>query len=506
MKDLSGLEVQDYFRIVWKRRWYFLIVFFLVSGSGAIYASRRIDVYRSEARIRVDTSLSTISTRSGGDSVQSRVDLIREQLSSRTFLERMTQQMGLYNYGETSDFSIDRAIRAIQNGIKVDQVGERTFRIAYTGTDRDTARNVTRQITEELIRVSRRSTGDSAKRRDTFLEEHLAEAGRKLNEQTELIRQFKLTHQGKLPEQEAANMSALSGNRAQLSSVESTIQQARTRQETLDSQYNQNKHMRERLDQLRAANAIVPELSGVSPKERELAKRMEDLSRREAELTQLQAKYQESHPDVGRLKRDIGRLKQDVEEARADLSRDGTIVTEDGVAPPILTKAGIEEEQMEYEYARLSRAIEQEIEKREQERDVLLQTIRDYEVRLKTTPMLAQQLDILVRDEDFLRKQYEALANQKASAELTAAIETDKMNEVYQIIDEASLPARAESTRLQLALISVAIGLGLGVVSTFGRELLDGTIGSEDEASKVFKLPVLVVVPTVPKKSKKKAA
>ena len=83
-------------------------------------------------------------------------------------------------------------------------------------------------------------------------------------------------------------------------------------------------------------------------------------------------------------------------------------------------------------------------------------------------------------------------------------METDKDNEIYRVIDEANFPLYPEgANRMQLILMSLCGGFGLGIAAAFGRELIDSTIGSEEEAKKVFNLPVLAAIPAAPKKIKK---
>jgi capsular polysaccharide biosynthesis protein len=62
-------------------------------------------------------------------------------------------------------------------------------------------------------------------------------------------------------------------------------------------------------------------------------------------------------------------------------------------------------------------------------------------------------------------------------------------------MDEANLPELPSSpNRLQIALIGLLAGLVLGVGASLGRELLDSTLSTEEEAAAELKMPVLVSV------------
>ena len=504
MKDLSDLDVIDYFRIIWNRRWYVLVVFALVSISGTLYARMRPDTYRSEARIAVDTSLSSVSRSSL--SVNDRIDLIREQLLSRSFLQRMIQQTGAYGFGENG-FEIERALDSIRKNIIVQSSRGRTFTISYRSTDPQTAQNVTRQFSDELIRASKNSSEAKVRTADRFAEQKFSEAENKVREINEKIRNFKQQYAGKLPEQSVDNANALSAARAQLHSIDNSIQRAKDGKDSLDNQYDYDKQVKSQLELIRSSSTnskpVITRES--SPEERDLAQKMAQLSKYETSLAGALTKYTENHPDVMAYKREIGRLEQEIEEAREKVKLSTVVVVadEDDDAQPPLTMAVLQEERYEKNYTERRRQIDMEIEKLEKQRVETLKVIDELESRLKTAPTLAQDLEDLYREEARIKREYDTYSTQQLNASMAKAVETDSENEIYQVLDEANYPIYPETTRGRLMLIAIFGGLGLGVVAAFGRELIDSTIGSEEEAKKVFGLPVLGAIPAAPRKNKK---
>ena len=104
-----------------------------------------------------------------------------------------------------------------------------------------------------------------------------------------------------------------------------------------------------------------------------------------------------------------------------------------------------------------------------------------------------------MREADILRARYETLQKQKFSTEMATNVETDIRNETYRVIDEANLPVKPEApNRLHMILIGIGGGLVLGIGAAYGREMLDTTIGSEQEVKRVLNLPVLATISTVP--------
>ena len=506
MKDLSGLEVKDYFRILWNRRWYFLIVFALVSTGGVFSARQKPDIYRSEAKITVDVPLSAI-TRTTTSSVQERIGIIREHLSSRTFVEKMIQQTGMYGWG-TDGFVMERAVRSVRGNLRVDSASG-TLIISFRATDPHVAQNVTNQLTREVIRASTRTTRDRTMVADRFAEERFNTAGDKLREKSAEISLFKQRNAGKLPEQTVANMNAVQGYRQRLDNVESAIAQMKSSKELRDMQLNDMKALQAQLDliNMSSASTKIAVSSASSPEEIDLAKKMESLAEYEAKLAQALTRYTGNHPDVRNLAAGVDRLKQEVEEARKKYyAANAPVTTVDDVAQPVTTRATLQAEWQDKQYEYQVRTYEADLAKLEKQRDELMELISDYEARLKFSPTLVQELEELLREEALLQRDYESAATQKLNAELATAVETDRENEVYRIVDEANVPTFPESpNRAELIMIALGVGLLTGLAAAFGRELLDSTVSSEEEAKKVFNLPVLAAIPSAPKKSKKAA-
>jgi uncharacterized protein involved in exopolysaccharide biosynthesis len=119
-------------------------------------------------------------------------------------------------------------------------------------------------------------------------------------------------------------------------------------------------------------------------------------------------------------------------------------------------------------------------------------------------PGLEQELLSLSRDHEILLQRYNNLQGKKFSTQMATTLETDRNTEFYRIIDPATLPERpAFPNRMQIVLVGIGAGLILGLGAAFGREYIDPTLGSEEEALAVLSLPVLASVPEIPAKAGK---
>jgi succinoglycan biosynthesis transport protein ExoP len=500
MKDLTHLEVRDYFTVLWKRRWYFLAVLAMVSAGASIYAFRVPDVYKSETRIIVEEPLvsedyvrPTVRT-----TPEDRINSIREQLASRTFLERMIEQNQMYGFGTDPKFVMENAVKAAEKQIGIEKTSNNTFTLSFIATSPQFAQSVTSQLAQELIRLSNSSKKEIVLATDQFIDDQLKQSTDALRAQETKIEQFKTAHLGELPEQANANISALNGLHTQLTATENAIAQAQERQKMLDFKIEERK----RLNLISESLAVTE--NAAQPADRKPSAAQQELAAKKDLLAQYLAKYTPNHPDVVTLKKDIDRLEQVVAAQKTSGASALTPLGPTTAAADQRGKTDGQNDPMEASFKFEGDSIKAEIAKREKEKQDLIQQINAIQTRLKLAPRLDQELSALLREQDVLKSQYEGLQKQKFTTKMATTVETDKKSDTYRIIDPANLPVKAEyPNRLQIVLMGIGGGLVLGIGAAFGREMLDTTIGGEEEAKQVLNLPVLVTIPTVPKAKKK---
>jgi polysaccharide chain length determinant protein (PEP-CTERM system associated) len=507
MKDLTHLEVAEYFQIMWKRRWYIVAAFVLLMSGAVFYSWRIPDIFKSETRVMVESPL--VSEEVFRPTVRStpedRINSIREQLASRTFLERIIEQFQMYGYGTRPDFVMENAVKAAQRQIGIEKTSNSTFTISFTSTDQQFSQTVTRQLAQELIRISTSKKKEGVLATDQFIDEQLRQTKEALNAQGEKVTRFKNAHLGELPEQVSANMSALSGLHSQLNSIETAMHQAQERQKMLDFKVQERKRLNLLSRSLTATQAVVktPEnrvVTGPSPAEVELAAK-------KAQRAQNAAKYTPTHPDMLILTLDIERLEKLVQDQKSAAVVDLAPKQDAPADTEKIDKVADQYDSVDPSFQFEADNIKAELVRREKEKAETLQQIKLYQKRLNLTPSLDQELATLLREEGVLKAQHDNLQKQKFSSQMATTVETDKKNETYKIIDEANLPVKAEyPNRVHIILMGLGGGLLFGIGAAFGRELLDTTIGNEEEAKRLLNIPVLVTIPIVPKEKKTRKA
>src|SRR5215467_6901989 len=101
MKNFQDLSIGDCLQILRRRVGYLIVTTILASAGAAVYIWQMPSVYKSETTILVadrilpEDYIGSIVR----DSVTARIDFVRQQLRSRTFLERIVQEFQLARPG-----------------------------------------------------------------------------------------------------------------------------------------------------------------------------------------------------------------------------------------------------------------------------------------------------------------------------------------------------------------------------------------------------------------------
>ena len=496
MKDLKSLTPLDYVMILWHRRWLALATFVIVTGATVIFAMQMRNIYRSEAKIAVEPAVipQEYVRSSDRSTPEEQIAAILVQLQGRTFLESLIQDFGLFGYTPGKLIPED-SVKALGKSIQVVSLSRSTCQISFSWPDNVQAQAILQRIVESLRQTSSTSRQKKAVAADEFLDTQLQDAETKLKDQEKKIEHFKSVHLGELPEQGNAILNVLNGLNSQLIAVENALQQAHDQQKLIELRAQSQSRLGASADDVplppTASKAQVSSGPAVNPK----------LEAKEAELAALMARYTPSHPDVVRVSREVEELKKKSAAELSPISEPDKVAKSETVDNPAPQNQGIAD--FELSAAKIEAdSIKDEIAKRDKEKATIQGQIKAYQTKLNMAPALEQEMLSLSRDHEILKQQYSNLTGKKFQAQMTSDLESKGSSDTYRVIDEPSLPDRpAFPNRRQLAMIGFIAGCALGIGLAFGRELLDSTIGSEDEATAVLGLPVLVTISEIPRKS-----
>ena len=408
-----------------------------------------------------------------------RLATMQQEILSRTRLEPIIQQFGLYQDNVTR-IPMEELVMRLQKAITVTPIepmaqtktqGLAGFTVSVDFDDPRLAQQICSTITSMFMQENLHLRERQAEQTTQFLGRQLDDAKAKLDEQEAKLANFQRRYMGSLPDEEQTNINMLQGLNAQLDTVTEAIgraQQDKTFEETA-------------LNQQLAASQ--PTREGDNPKTQE-----QQLASLQAQLTDLKSKYTDDHPDVIRVKSDIEVLEKKIADSNRDGKPDGTDKTK---------RISIEPPEIELLRAQ-TRQSEEVIKARTAELAQIQQRIKLYQSRVEASPEVEQDYKQLTRDHQTALDFYNDLLKKRDESAMATDLERRQEGEQFEVLDPANLPASPSfPKKLNFGLGGLAAGLGLGCGLTLLLELRDTSVRSEKDVEVMLRLPVLAVIPIV---------
>ena len=483
-----------------KRRVYSIIIPFLVVFLGGLAFVLRADrVYQAETLILVEPQKvpENLVQPIIQQEIEDQLRTITQQVTSRTNLESIIQEYGLY---AGTEMRLESKVKRCRENIQVDvgsgssrgrTTSSITFGISFRHTDPETAKDVTNALASTFISENLKTRESQALGTSSFLSDEVESVRRRLEKKEEALKEFRMHNMGAMPDQLDTNLSMLERMQSQLEQLNDSLMAAQSRKLAIQEQIAQQERIAEQTASLSGAYSGEPGKNEPPSPEMQLAALQE-------ELEELQARYTENHPDVRRLQRRVETLKTQVEEAVKETGTENPgAASNAGSVPSIQSSAG-----------RLSSAgnmlrpqleqINYEIQTTQAEIARTKERIDLYQRRVEETPRIEQQALSLKRDYDNLRDLYDSLLDRKLEAEIAVSMEKKQKGEQFRILDPAKPPELpVEPDVRRILLLTLAIGLGLGGGLGYLREVTDKSYKAPQEAREHLGLPILISLPYV---------
>jgi polysaccharide chain length determinant protein (PEP-CTERM system associated) len=430
----------------------------------------------------------------------SALEAMKQEVLSRTRLLDMIRDFGLYPKQRVR-LAPEQLVAIMLKDIDIDPFGNTQqkdfdgFKISFTAENPVVAQRVTSTLTSLFINENLRTREQQSSNTTKFLHEQLEAKKNKLDEQENLLRDFKLQHVGELPEQQQGNLGILTGLQNQLQGTMSGLNRAQQQRVYLQSLVDAYRR------QTPASGSAVPLPGGGfapnrAPGPVELAQ--SDLARLEASRTALLGKYTPDHPDVQKINREIARAEEMVNRLKASAPQRERDTAPSAAAAPARSAAESSDDVALAQFRSQLEANRVEIENLLKDESHLKTLIAQYESRLNQTPVREQQQGGIVRETEALRQEYAELQKKEQESELATNLEKQQGGQQFRLIDPASFPLVPSSPkRFKLSLFGVAGGLALGLVLAFLLEMRDTSFHSEKELARALKLPFAVAVPVL---------
>jgi polysaccharide chain length determinant protein (PEP-CTERM system associated) len=471
---------EDIAAIAWRRKWLIVIAICVVTTAAIAVSLRLPNVYRSETLILVipqrvpETYVkSTITTR-----IEDRLRLLRQEILSRTRLERIIDDFGLYEQ-DLKEKSMEQIIEEMRVSVGIDTVRDDAFQVSFTSTSPRTAMIVADRLATMFIEENLRDREGLADGTNQFLESQLKEARARLEEHEQRLEAYRRQYSGELPTQLQSNLQVIQSTQTQIQTLTESINRDRDRRLTLE------RSMTEASD----ASFASSESASASLPKSEATRAIEDLERARNELIALQQRLTPEHPDVGAKKRAVALLEAKVRELQ------GTSGPDDTPARPLSALELIRRTRVKQYQAEIDK-LDVQIANKESEMQRLRLMMSDYQRRVEAVPGHESEMTSLMRDYDTLQRLYTDLLGKKENSQISANLEKQQVGEQFRILDPARLPQEPFSpNRPRIAAGAAAAGLMLAIALIGFFEYRDSTLRTEDEIVRTLVLPVIAAIP-----------
>src|SRR5271154_146120 len=486
-RELTGA---DYLAML-RRRWVLIAVLAALGGPLAYGVSRVLpDRYKSQTLVLVEqpTVPSDIVRSLDTADITQRLSTMQQQILSRSRLEPIINQFGLYS-GDVNKVSMEELVGRLQKSIEVTPIlpmaetASRQLPGFYVNVTMGNARTaqqvctaVTSMFIEENLRLRQQHSEDTTQ----FLVQQLAEAKTNLDEQDAKLAAFKSRYLGALPDQEQTNLNLLTGLTSQLDAATQALARAQQDKTFAESMLTQ---------QIAAWQATQ---TGRNPETLE-----QQLAVLQTQLASLQSRYTDDYPDVIKTKNDITAMKKQIAEGNAQKT---------GPDAGKGQKSALEPTQIAQLRAQVHN-LDQVIVEKAREQEQIKQQIKLYQDRVQSSPAVEQQFKELTRGYQTALDSFNDLQKKRDASAMAADLERKQQGEQFRVLDPANLPDKPSfPNRPLFAAGGLGGGLALGLVIAFMLEMKDSSLKTERDVEYALHLPVLAMIPEIEPLSEKKAS
>lgn len=469
-------KIIDELRGIWRFRRYALVLTWVVCLAGWMFVFAMPDMYRSSARIFVDTRAalgSVLQDMTIQQDVNAQLNLVRQSLLSRPQLEKVARETDIDLRATSSENRLS-VLEDFASRINLDVADAGAGGIVYTIQYEDPERPTSLRVVELLVNtfveetLGGKRTGSEVAQK--FLRQQIEEYERRLREAEERLADFKKKNVGLMPGAQGDYFSRLQAEEATLRASEAELSVALTGREELARQLR---------GEASTAAANAPAIAAGAARVGGTPARIRET---QTKLDELLLQYTEKHPDVIALRESLEQLEQR-RTAEVEAMRRGGSLSPSAAASPVVQSIQLAQNKADVEIAALHRKIANS-----QQRIAELRKLVD------TAPEVEAEFARLNRDYDGTRERYMQFVDRAERANLgDQAEQTDVVR--FEVIDPPSAKFEPVAPKRPLLLIAVLfIGLGAGGGLAFLMHQLRPVFNSSETLHEITGVPILGVV------------
>ena len=475
-------------RALWKRKIRILTVWIVFAACAIAVVRMLPPVYQAEAVVLIDSQKipeKFVSPAVDSD-VEERIASIRQLVLSSAVLRKLIDDYGLYRK-ERKTHVEDEVIDMMRGDITVtldsagvtDAKGQTSknkrppaFRLGYQGRDPAVVMQVANRLADLYVEENLKTRETQAAGTSQFLDTQLNDAKKHLDQMEAAVSEYKLKHNGELPEQEHSLTAALSRLQVELEANRDAINRAQQTKVVLESNLTATEAIlatQTRVDE-RTGEPVSAGLPSPDSQEKTIATL-------EQQIATLSSRYKESYPDLIELRNQLARLKhaQKQEQANPTAGAPNATAAAARKSPPPQVPASPDLVRTREQIASINaqlKGLDKEFDTRKAEQQRILHDLDQYQARLQSLPIQEQQMAQITRDYEMAKADYKSLFDKKAAAEMALDMERTQQSERFVVLDRAQLPDKPiKPKRPLLYAAGAGAGLVIGLLMGFAAEL-----------------------------------
>ncbi len=528
------LTLKDYLHILWRRKLFFIIPFFLILGVASAVVVLLPPTYQSTGKILIESQQiptdlvrSTVSTYAG-----ERISIIKQRVMTRDKLLAIIDKYRLFSdqRGNTPNSEI---IERMRGRIIIEMISAATkgrkrnaatiaFDVAYQDHDPVLAQAVANELVTLFLSENVKVRTERATETTDFLRSEADKLKTRIEAMENKIAVYKQQHSDSLPEHLNLHVGQLERARSELRAVKRELSSLAEQRESLEIQ----------LASIRSGSAV---LSGEPLEPNSPIARLQMLK---LKMLDLSTRYQESHPDVIMLKRQIATLEAELDpldlrsgveaeitELRSLLEKAKQAYTEQhpvvktlearladarGRLDSLVAK-GQEEggahaaapgvvmtNPAEALLTSKLKAMESKRESLLEDRAALEDRVTVLEHSVMLTPETERGLQELARDYAGAKQKYAEIKSKEMEAALSESLEAGQKAERFILLEPPIRPDKPiKPNRPKLLLLGFVAALAGGAGVVYLLEQMNSGIRSAAMLTQVVGVPPLVVIPYI---------
>lgn len=493
MSDLGSQDFKEQIEPIVKRKWMIIIPAILGTVISAAIAYNLPKSYHSKTLIIVEQQQvpEQYVTPTEATPVGQRLNTIRQQIMSRTNLEKIIENFNLYkndNEGPVDRLFLrygiakksvpgkEQRVEKMRRDIEVTVIGGShngggdAFSISYTGKDPYTTMEVTNRLASMFINENLKIREQSVEGTSEFINSELESAKMDLEKQEKALREFKERHMGALPNQIDANLRTLDRLQLELQSVRENIKNSLDRKMLLEEQLTA------------VSDSAAPYETNLYQLKGPLTSQLKKLRN---ELDALRSVYKDNYPDVIIARKRIKEIEKKLtsEPEKNDFTDIQVSWRDDRT------------DRFSQIYAEL-KTLDSQIDIMKKRENRIKDQIGLYEKRVEDTPANEQLLADIRRDYEISLQNYQSLLEKKLNARLAENLEKRQKGERFRVIDPANLPESPYKPDVRkIMLLGLVVGAGIGIGLVFLREYTNPVFRKNEDFDGIFPQPVLAAIP-----------